>query len=148
MHEADFDTFMKQESPFPNVLSVRERFAPILDRITKINRDTEIYPNIVIRHAPGHTPGEILIDIHEGDQRILLLGDVFHHPAELIDEKWIFNAPDSDSDPELAIKTRKQWIPEILKPNTIVTAAHFPNMQIGHVEKINGEYKWVKMFSL
>jgi glyoxylase-like metal-dependent hydrolase (beta-lactamase superfamily II) len=40
-------------------------------------------PTIDVLPAPGHTPGHLVVDIHDGDDRILLLGDAITCPHEL-----------------------------------------------------------------
>ncbi|MFC3451353.1 MBL fold metallo-hydrolase [Amycolatopsis speibonae] len=87
--------------------------------------DVEIAPGIVARHAPGHTPGHYVLDITADDERLLLLGDVLHTPAQLTDTRVSFL---SDVDPDLALRTRLRFLAEAEETGAIIAPAHFPDM--------------------
>ncbi|WIX81694.1 MBL fold metallo-hydrolase [Amycolatopsis carbonis] len=95
-----------------------------------LNGAVEIAPGVTARHAPGHTPGHYVVDITADDRRVVLLGDVLHTPAQLVDSNIRFI---SDSDPSLALLTRQQWLRQVAGTDTIVAPAHFPGMQFFRV---------------
>lgn len=136
VHQADMEYFMDSRNESfsgPDIIQAKERLKPVEAQIRTFTEDFFLTPSLRVAHAPGHTPGEIVLSLTAGGQRMLFLGDVFHHPAELVDETWHFNAPGSDADPVLAEKTRQIWRTEASKENTFCTAAHFPEFQIGRV---------------
>ncbi|MGW4483079.1 MBL fold metallo-hydrolase [Amycolatopsis sp. NPDC004368] len=98
--------------------------------LEELHGDVEIAPGIVARHAPGHTPGHYVVDVTADDRRVVLLGDVLHTPAQLVDSNVRFI---SDTDPSLALLTRQQWLRRVAGTDTIVAPAHFPGMQFFRV---------------
>ncbi len=84
-----------------------------------------IAPGIVARHAPGHTPGHYVLDITADDERLLLLGDVLHTPAQLTNPEIGFLG---DLDPELAFRTRLRFLAEAEETGAVIAPAHFPDM--------------------
>jgi glyoxylase-like metal-dependent hydrolase (beta-lactamase superfamily II) len=47
--------------------------------------------------TPGHTPGSMSLSISSLGQTALILGDVFHNPAQVTGTDWLFSF-DSDGD--------------------------------------------------
>jgi glyoxylase-like metal-dependent hydrolase (beta-lactamase superfamily II) len=91
-----------------------------------ISGDTvPIAPGISARLAPGHTPGHYILDISADDERLLLLGDVIHTPAQLKDPKIGFLG---DVEPELALRTRLKFLTEAEETGAVIAPAHFPDM--------------------
>lgn len=116
-----------------DIIQAKDRLKPVEAQIRTFTEDFFLTPSLQIVHAPGHTPGEIVLSLTADGQRLLFLGDVVHHPAELVDETWYFTCPGSDADPILAEKNRQFWRTAVAKENTFCTAAHFPEFQIGRV---------------
>jgi glyoxylase-like metal-dependent hydrolase (beta-lactamase superfamily II) len=63
---------------------------PILDagHAELIEEGYEILPGLTMRNAPGHTPGQMLLDMQDGGERALFIADVIHHPMEVINTEW------------------------------------------------------------
>lgn len=136
VHQADMEYFVDSQNESisgPDIIQAKDRLKPVEAQIRTFTEDFFLTPSLQIVHAPGHTPGEIVLSLTADGQRLLFLGDVVHHPAELVDETWYFTCPGSDADPILAEKTRQFWRTEVAKENTFCTAAHFPEFQIGRV---------------
>jgi glyoxylase-like metal-dependent hydrolase (beta-lactamase superfamily II) len=78
---------------------------------------------IRLEGAPGHTPGHVLVHVHDSGAHAVMCGDVIHHPLQLA-------APDlpqaGDADPELAASTRRRLLDAIADTPTILVPAHFP----------------------
>ena len=139
LHSKDIEYFSEHDFVFPGCISTKERLSPVQNQLQKIENDFSLAPGFEIKCAPGHTPGELMVDIHTDGVRVLLLGDVIHHPAELVDPTWVFIAAGSDVDPERARETKAFWVEEAAKDNTFVTAAHFPMMRFGRVITKDGK---------
>ncbi|GAA3576335.1 MBL fold metallo-hydrolase [Amycolatopsis ultiminotia] len=86
----------------------------------------EIAPGITARPAPGHTPGQYVLEIADQDRRAVLLGGVFQIPAQLADPGIGFSF---DRDPVQAEQTRRYWLDELAGTDTIAAAGHFPGDQ-------------------
>ena len=65
-----------------------------------------------------------------GGAELLLLGDTFVHPLQLLDPALVY---ESDVDPALAASTRGALVELIDRTAPLVAAAHFPGPGIGSV---------------
>jgi glyoxylase-like metal-dependent hydrolase (beta-lactamase superfamily II) len=115
------------------------RLEPVRDRFELWDADTAILPGVEVLRAPGHTPGSTVVVVSSRDQRLLLLGDVVHCPAELLDEEWLVLG---DVDPELAQRTRDALARELEGTGALAGAAHFPGLHLGRVVLAAGRRSW------
>src|SRR3954451_13994063 len=66
-----------------------ERLAPLAGSITLHDGErNEIVPDVILRLAPGHTPGHCIVDIRSGEERVVLLADAAHNPAQLLRDDY------------------------------------------------------------
>ena len=100
-----------------SVLPVIE--AGLVDRVAG---DHEIAPGIRLRPAPGHTPGNVVIELEERGQRAVLSGDVVHHPVQIERPAW---SSHFDDDPDRARVTREALLERIADTDTWLMGAHF-----------------------
>jgi glyoxylase-like metal-dependent hydrolase (beta-lactamase superfamily II) len=136
-HVADWAHFV--DGPAPEEGSVR-KLSPLAGHLEVFDADTTLAPGIDVRHAPGHTPGSVIVVVSSGEQRAVLLGDVVHCPVEMMDGDWqmIF-----DVDPALAARTREALARELEGSDIPIAAAHFPGMQFGRLLPGTGRRGWV-----
>jgi glyoxylase-like metal-dependent hydrolase (beta-lactamase superfamily II) len=87
--------------------------------------------------APGHTPGNVVIHARSGDAVGLFVGDVLHHPIQLLKPEWSTRAC---SDMDLSRQTRTRLVEEHAERGTLLLPAHFPTPTAGHVVRHNGGY--------
>lgn len=70
------------------------RLAPVADRIELFEGESHVLPSILALEAAGHTPGETVLQLSSAGEGGLLLGDIVHTQAELIDDDpsgtWCF----------------------------------------------------------
>jgi glyoxylase-like metal-dependent hydrolase (beta-lactamase superfamily II) len=102
--------------------------------------DVAILPGITTRATPGHTPGHTSSVIASGTERLLVLGDALHCPAQLTETEWQFVF---DIDAELAVRTRQALLRDAEEPGTVVLPCHFPGMQAARLVAANGKRRWV-----
>ena len=101
------------------------------DRLEPMDGDlVSIAPGITARHTPGHTLGHYGFVLSSGEERAVLLGDAVECPLQL--EEPDFSVI-SDVDPALAARTREALWRELEGSDTLVTAAHFPGLELGRV---------------
>lgn len=121
---ADWDHFVVQ------ALGGRRRAArlqAIESRVELVDRDgATLAPGMTTRLTPGHTPGHLSTVISSGDERMIVLGDSLHCPAQLTHTEWEFVY---DVDPALARTTREALVREAEHPGTSLLPCHFPGMQ-------------------
>ncbi len=116
------------------------RMNVVKERLNLIHGDgANIAPGITTRLTPGHTPGHTSVVISSGDQRIIMLGDALHCPAQLTETEWelVF-----DTDPALAKATRNALIREAEDPNTALLPCHLPGMAAARLITASGTRQW------
>ena len=83
------------------------RLQAIEDHVSLVDRDGEtIIPGLTTRLTPGHTPGHLSTVISSGTERMIVLGDSLHCPAQLTNTEWEFVF---DVDPALARAPVPHW---------------------------------------
>lgn len=80
--------------------------------------------------APGHTIGNMMIDLRGGHDHAVMSGDVIHHPIQCA-APWLSNA--ADFDPGAALATRVKLLEQLADTPSILLAAHFPAPTAGRV---------------
>lgn len=112
-----------------------ERLAPIADRVTLHDGErTEIVPGVILRLAPGHSPGHCIVEI--GDD-VVLLADAAHNPAQLLSDDYR-SATDVDAD--LAAQTRAALADELAGSDKLIAMTHHPG--VGRLEVEAGRRRW------
>jgi glyoxylase-like metal-dependent hydrolase (beta-lactamase superfamily II) len=119
---------------------VSDKLLPIAHRFEMWSGDETLFPGLDLLPAPGHTPGSTVIVLSSGAGRALLLGDVVHCPAELLEEEWLVLG---DVDPALATRTRDRLAREVEGTEAMVAAAHFPGLSFGRVLAAQGQRRWL-----
>lgn len=89
---------------------------------------------IYLEDAAGHTPGSMLIHVEDNDRRLVVAGDVLHHPVQLV-------VPDLPTrfcyDPERSCAVRERLLHRAADTGTVVVPGHFcghPFVQIAEQE--------------
>ena len=100
-----------------SILPVME--AGLIDRVAS---DHEIMSGIRLRPAPGHTPGNIVIELDDGRQSAIMSGDVIHHPVQIERPAW---SSQFDEDPDEARVTRLKLLEGVADTDTLLMGAHF-----------------------
>jgi glyoxylase-like metal-dependent hydrolase (beta-lactamase superfamily II) len=117
-----------------------QRLAPLAGRMQLFDGETEIVPGIRVRPAPGHTPGHYIVEITSNGETALLLADVAHSPAELLEDDW--SSP-TDEDADLAQRTRTELARELIRTGALATMTHFGGNGFGRVVERDGERDWI-----
>lgn len=118
-----------------------ERLRNIESHVQLIDRDgTTILPGVTTRATPGHTPGHTSTVISSGDERLIVLGDALHCPAQLTESEWQFFY---DVDAELGVRTRQALLREAETAGTSLLPCHFPGMQAARLMPAQGQRRWV-----
>ena len=108
-------------------------------RFDLIQREGEIAPGILARFAPGHSPGQIMVEIGSDDQRLIFSGDVVAHPLHLSHPDWHIMI---DSNPDLAQTTRRALLARAAEEDLLLLGYHFPFPGLGHARRAGDVWTW------
>jgi glyoxylase-like metal-dependent hydrolase (beta-lactamase superfamily II) len=134
-HQADWEYFADGGAMSdPDKLDV---MAPVM---AYWSSDTTLAPGLDVVAAPGHTPGSSIVVLSDAGERCVLLGDVVHCPAELLDEEW---ETIGDVDPVLARRTATALAREYEGDDIALGAAHFSDLRFGRLLMGEQQRKWV-----
>ncbi|MGI9329309.1 MAG: MBL fold metallo-hydrolase [Gammaproteobacteria bacterium] len=106
---------------------------PVLEAglVQTVAEDAELFPGIRLRPAPGHTPGNVVIELDDGRARAVLSGDVIHHPVQIERPDWCSNF---DLDQALARSTRERLLERVADNGSLLLGAHFAAPAVLRVE--------------
>jgi glyoxylase-like metal-dependent hydrolase (beta-lactamase superfamily II) len=133
-HQADWDYFTSG-----GAMGAPEKLAVMAPAMEFWSSDTTLAPGLDVIVAPGHTPGSSIVVLSDGDERCVLLGDVVHCPAELVEDEW---QTIGDVDPALARRTATQLAREYEGSDVTVGAAHFSDLRFGRLLVGEGRRMW------
>jgi glyoxylase-like metal-dependent hydrolase (beta-lactamase superfamily II) len=104
-----------------------------------VDDDFALEDGLWFEPAPGHTPGNVVIEARSGDSAAVFMGDVIHHPLQLIKPEWSTFAC---SDRELSRQTRTRLIAEHAERGTRLLPAHFPAPTVGRIVRHGAAYRY------
>ncbi len=70
-------------------------------------------------------------------ERALIMGDVFHNPAQVTETDWVLSF---DSDPVLAVQTRNRMVERAEAENATMAICHTSGF--GRVVRVEGRRYW------
>ncbi|HLZ56285.1 MAG TPA: MBL fold metallo-hydrolase [Ktedonosporobacter sp.] len=112
--------------------SVADALNLLEHRIEFAEEGEPIVPGVRVLATPGHTAGHASLLVTAGEERVIILGDIFHSAVQIEHPEWT-NSLDS-GDPEQAKVTRRQMLQELAQPSTTGVATHVANsvfMKVG-----------------
>ena len=132
-HAGDFAYYAQ---PGTDRLDIRDRLAELLreGRVETIERDVEVHPGVLVRHAPGHTPGHCIVELANA----VVLGDTAVHTLQLEQPDLPFFA---EADQALAAVTRRRFLSELAERGALVASPHFPE-PLGRIVSAGNGYAW------
>ncbi|WP_433602313.1 MBL fold metallo-hydrolase [Nocardia sp. CA-135953] len=90
--------------------------------------------------SPGHSPGHVCVAISSNGEEAVITGDLVHNPVQYIEPNWRMFL---DADPELAARTRKEFIARYANSSARIFGSHFPADSTGFLEIIDGKVQFV-----
>ncbi|MCL2586337.1 MAG: MBL fold metallo-hydrolase [Streptosporangiales bacterium] len=132
VHQADWDHFSRAETDPGHA----RKLSPLGGRLETFDAETTLLPGLDARPVPGHTPGSTIYVVSSGDERLLLIGDVMHSPAEVTDPDWEVVW---DVDHAAAKKVRAELTRAAADRPDVIGAAHFP---FGQVITVDGGHQF------
>jgi glyoxylase-like metal-dependent hydrolase (beta-lactamase superfamily II) len=117
--------------------SVADALNLLEHRIEFAEEGEYIVPGVRVLATPGHTVGHASLLVTAGEERGIILGDLFHSAVQIEHPEWT-NSLDS-GDPEQAKVTRRQMLQELAQPSTTGVATHVANsvfMKVGAAHNV------------
>lgn len=99
--------------------------------------DTTLCPEVRLLPAAGHTPGNVCVEVSGSDARLLIVGDIVHHPLQLLHPDW---STRYCVDAGQATATRLEFLADAAATGTPVLPAHFAAPSAGRV--VPAEQGW------
>ncbi|MFG3254827.1 MBL fold metallo-hydrolase [Streptomyces sp. NPDC048172] len=128
------------------VLPVRD--AGLLDLVDVGEDGTEIAPGVRLLPTPGHTPGQIAVELTDGGSgnggpgdggaTAVITGDCVHHPVQLADPALTSRV---DTDPEGAVRSRRALLERAADTGALLLGSHFPPPTAGRVHREGAGYR-------
>ncbi|MCM2424087.1 MBL fold metallo-hydrolase [Streptomyces sp. RKAG293] len=116
------------------------RDASLFDLIDVSDGGTAVAPGIRLLPTPGHTPGQVAVELSSRGETALVTGDSIHHPVQLSHPAV---GSCVDIAPELAARTRNELLDSLADTSTLLLGSHFAPPTAGHVRRENGAYRLV-----
>jgi glyoxylase-like metal-dependent hydrolase (beta-lactamase superfamily II) len=118
----------------------RESLDGLRHQLETVERRCEIVPGVTVVPAPGHTPGHLAVEIVNGDDGLLHLGDAAFHPIHLEQPEWLCVL---DLDATAATESRRALLTRAIEAKLRVMAFHFPFPSLGTVAaRAEGGWSW------
>jgi glyoxylase-like metal-dependent hydrolase (beta-lactamase superfamily II) len=108
------------------------------DLVDVPDEGVEAAPGVRLLPAPGHTPGQIVVELDSAGHKALITGDSFHHPVQLAHPHL---SSCVDIDPQQAVSTRRRLLASLADSDTLVFGTHFAPPTAGLVRGVPGGYR-------
>lgn len=117
------------------------RLKPMADKITRAKPGEEVAPGVSLVDTAGHTPGHVSVLLKSGSDQLLIGGDALSQAViSFANPDWRWGP---DSDPDLAIKTRRRLLDQLATEKTQLIGYHLPWPGVGKVERKDNAYRFV-----
>ena len=121
LHPSDLRHFEQAHDDAYVAIRPAERLESLgLLRTSDANHD--VVPGVRVIHAPGHTPGHRAVLVRDGDDGVLLSGDLLHQPIQVAERSWFST---HDEDPLLGVASRRVLLWRAFSNGYRVGVSHF-----------------------
>jgi glyoxylase-like metal-dependent hydrolase (beta-lactamase superfamily II) len=117
----------------------RKNLPALKDRFVIVGDNYTVVPGIKLIPAPGHTPGNIMVEITSDGKTLLCIGDIIHAHLEFTEPEHYAAL---DLNPKQAVQTRKKILTKAVKDQTFLFAVHFAFPGLGRIREKNGVLSW------
>ena len=114
---------------------------PVMEagQVQRVADDAELLDGIRLRPAPGHTPGNAVLELDDGHRRAVMSGDVVHHPVQIERPDW---CSEFDLDQPSARRTREDLLARVADTGTVLMGAHFAGPAALRVESATRGFRY------
>ena len=113
---------------------------PVFDAglVDLVDVDHEVAEGVALEPTPGHTPGHVSVHVRSQGEDAVITGDLVHHPCQFAHPEWEDRA---DSDPDLADRTRRDFMARYADQPTLVIGTHFAGPTAGRLVRDGSVYR-------
>ena len=137
-HSADWERFVDALTDE----RIRNAMLPAADLVRTWTEDATVAPWLRLVRCPGHTPGNAIVMVDGGDQRLALIGDLAHHPLEFEHPEWHGG---TDWDPAIAVDQRTRWFGRFADESILVASPHFPGQHALRVRRDGAAFTFAEV---
>ncbi|MEZ5499127.1 MAG: MBL fold metallo-hydrolase [Steroidobacteraceae bacterium] len=106
---------------------------------TLVEADHVLDSQLCLQAAPGHTPGNIIVQLGDSGQDAMLSGDVIHHPLQVTHPEW---SSAFCEDPVAAAHYRRRFVDTHGEKQTLIVPAHFPAPTAGFIRRHGDRHRF------
>lgn len=118
-----------------------ENLEPLADarQLELVDGEVELVRGVRAVPAPGHTPGNVIVELESGGEMAIHLGDVAQLPIMLERVAWIGAF---DVLPLVSLETKKRVIERALEKRALLMLVHSPYPGLGRLHLEEGKRRW------
>lgn len=126
--EKDYEMFSQDMATNPHM----EQVVPLkaLGKLELYHGEVTLTPEVTTVPTPGHTPDHHSVLVNSGGEKMLVMGDIAHHPAQVDRCEW---SPSFDYDGAEAAKTREKLMKQLEADGHLAAFCHFPESGFGRI---------------
>jgi glyoxylase-like metal-dependent hydrolase (beta-lactamase superfamily II) len=138
----EFEFFTSpDEVKLPDREYVRDCVVPLVDKanVSLVDGEYKLTNELTLLPTPGHTPAHVAVAVMSGGEAGVIIGDVCHHPAQMVETGW---SPVFDMNPALAAESREKLMQKIEDERLLTIAGHFAQPGFGRLARVDGRRTW------
>ena len=93
---------------------------------------------LTLKPAPGHTPGQIRVDLDSRGKRAIFAGDALHNPVQV--PLWKWNSCFCE-DLDLARKSRHTLLADCVEQGALLMPAHFASPHAAYIKEAGDRFE-------
>jgi len=119
--------------------SLADRADALMQLFDSVEGNEAVLPGVGLVAAPGHSCGHCAVHIESGGEVLLCVGDAIAHPLNLRHPEWTMA---HETNPSLAIASRRKLIDLAISEHSLVHAFHMPFPSVGKIVPTEEAYQW------
>ncbi|WP_311696453.1 MBL fold metallo-hydrolase [Streptomyces gibsoniae] len=140
---AEWDYWTGAEMDDPRRQMFRDSVDPVhgngqYDLVDVPGQGSEVAAGVWLVPAPGHTPGQVAVELRGTDRTAVITGDSIHHPVQL-SHPHLTSCVDIDA--EQAVRSRARLLEGLAGTDGLLLGTHFPHPTAGTVRTDGDRYR-------